>query len=91
MPKGGKTAPPSPPAHAEKSKLYRMIAAKERVTTPFEGKLTRLTEAQIAVFRDWINQGAVWKGAATPASTKSLEDMEGSAPVRLRLGVGMRL
>ncbi len=78
MLKGGQNGPAIVPGDAEKSKLFRMISGKEKVTMPFDGKLT---EAQIGVFRDWINQGAVWEGAAVvasgaPTSTKSLEDME---------------
>src|SRR5712692_4236626 len=76
MRNAGKNGPAIVPGDAEESKLYRMIAGKEKVTMPFDDKLT---DAQIAAFRDWINRSAVWEGAAAaaaPASTKSLEDME---------------
>src|SRR6185503_3781923 len=56
--KGGARGPAIQPGKAEESRLYRVIAGLEKPSMPMDGKLTA---EQIAIIRDWINQGAVWE------------------------------
>src|ERR1051326_7145916 len=76
--KGGTRGGAIVPGKADESRLYRVVAGIEKPSMPMDGKLTA---EQIAVIRDWINQGAVWEttrdDSKNPAtvSTASLEDM----------------
>jgi hypothetical protein len=85
MLKGGQKGPAVVPGNAEQSRLYRLVAGLEKPSMPMDGKLS---EAQAATLRDWINQGALWEGeqvakaAPTVAPSKSLEDMEIPAEAR---------
>src|SRR5579872_3656373 len=77
--KGGQHGAAIIPGNADQSKLYRLITGKEKPAMPLDGTLA---DNEIALLRDWINQGAVWDRSAAPVSsptarsTKSLEDME---------------
>ncbi|MEK7756342.1 MAG: c-type cytochrome domain-containing protein, partial [Planctomycetota bacterium] len=79
MLKGGQKGPAVVPGKADLSRLYKLVSAQEKPSMPLDGKLT---DAQVATLREWINQGAVWEGAetvkapATTAATASLEDMQ---------------
>jgi len=64
--KGGKRGPSIVPCKADESRLYRLVAGLEKPAMPLDGKLTA---AQIALIKDWIDQGAVWEGAAPSATT----------------------
>jgi mono/diheme cytochrome c family protein len=61
---GGKSKVPAiVPGNAAKSELLRRITAKDgddRMPPPKSGK--KLSSAQIATLRDWIQQGAKWEG-----------------------------
>src|SRR5437899_9717066 len=75
--KGGEKGPAIVPGKAEESKLYRLVAGLEKPAMPMDGKLTA---EQIAVIKDWINQGAPWEGAAAGKADSAsqlsvLEDM----------------
>ncbi len=54
------------PGNAEGSRLYRRIAGLEQPSMPAQG--TPLTAAQVAVVKQWIDEGAKWEAAA-PSST----------------------
>ena len=72
--KGGAKGADLIPGKAEESRLYRLVAGLEKPSMPMDGKLTA---AQIAKIKDWIEQGAVWDGATpeptSAVSTASLE------------------
>jgi len=51
------------PGNAEASRLYRRIAGLEKPSMPAQG--TPLTAAQVAVLKQWIDEGARWE-AVTP-------------------------
>ncbi len=57
MLKGGKHGPAIVPGDASQSRLYRRVSGQEDPRMPFGGKLS---DAEIAALRDWINKGAVW-------------------------------
>ena len=74
------------PGNAEASRLYRLVSGKEKPLMPLDG---RLTEAQVTLLHDWINQGAPWEGKdtiegsrAASSSTAALEEMEIPAEAR---------
>ncbi len=63
--KGGEKGPAIGPGKPEESKLYRLVAGLEKPAMPMDGKLT---PEQVAVFRQWINEGAKWEGAVAADS-----------------------
>ncbi len=78
MLKGGQHGPAIVPGKAESSRLFRRVAGKEKPSMPLDGKLS---DSDVAVLRDWINQGAVWEGAETAqaktaSSTAAFEEMK---------------
>jgi len=74
------------PGNAEQSRLYRFVAGLEPIRMPMGGEA--LTTAQIAGFRNWIDQGATWDGPAAASTTAAanpvtaLERMEITAEQR---------
>ncbi|MBI1786676.1 MAG: PSD1 domain-containing protein [Acidobacteria bacterium] len=76
--KGGEKGPAIVPGKAAESKLYRLIAGLEKPAMPMDGKLS---DSQIATFKNWIDQGAQWEAAAggasrdTVAQLSALEEM----------------
>ncbi len=82
--KGGERGLDIVPGNAEKSRLYRFVAALEEPTMPMGGKLSA---AEIESIRLWINQGATWEGAektpGAPATvTSTSHDPLLDAPIR---------
>ena len=65
---GGQHGPAIVPGDAESSRLYRLVAGKEEPRMPFGGKLS---DSQVAVLRDWINQGAEWEAAGSASASGS--------------------
>src|SRR5437899_2706085 len=59
--KGGKRGPAIVPANAEKSLLYKAVARSGDLQMP-PGK--PLSAEEIAIIRNWINDGAHWDSAA---------------------------
>src|SRR3954453_17248553 len=81
--KGGVRGAAIVPGKAVESRLYRVVSGLEKPAMPMDGKLS---EAQIAAIRDWIDHGAVWSADA-PATTaagslSSLEEMAIPAEAR---------
>src|SRR5262249_13202995 len=75
--KGGVKGADIVPGKAEESRLYRLVAGLEKPAMPMDGKLS---DAEIARIKDWINQGAGWDTSAAPAapataSLAGLKDM----------------
>jgi hypothetical protein len=74
--KGGERGPAMVPGNAAESRLYRLIAGKEKPSMPMDG--TKLTDEQIRAIQDWIEQGAPWGesggGQSTPAAA-AVEEM----------------
>ena len=58
--KGGKDGVVIVPGDAEKSELYRRITLPKGNDDIMPNEGDPLTKAQTDLFRDWINQGAVW-------------------------------
>jgi len=80
MLRGGERGPAIVPGNADASRLYRLVSGKEKPSMPLDGKLT---EAQLAILRGWINQGAPWGGEdfvetnkIASSSTSALEEMD---------------
>jgi hypothetical protein len=63
--KGGQHGPAIVPGDAAASRLYRHLTGQEQPQMPMGG---RLTDAQIAVIKAWIDNGAEWDQAASPAA-----------------------
>src|SRR5262249_26956484 len=71
--KGAKHGPVIVPGNAAESHLYRRLTGQETPPMPLGG---RLTDAEIALVKDWIDSGAEWDagralapGAVTGTST----------------------
>ena len=63
--KGGKHGPAIVPGDAAASRLYRRLTGEEKPQMPMGG---RLSDAEIAIIRNWIDSGAAWDAtAAMPA------------------------
>jgi Planctomycete cytochrome C len=58
--KGGKNGPVLMPGAADKSEVYRRITLPKGHDDVMPNEGDPLTTAQTDLFRDWINQGAVW-------------------------------
>jgi mono/diheme cytochrome c family protein len=63
---GGPTAVIAP-GRAEGSELYRRITLPPHDEEIMPNRGDPLTKAQIAILRDWINQGAIWPEKTAPA------------------------
>ena len=62
--KGGKHGPAIVPGDAAASRLYRRLTGEEKPQMPMGG---RLSDAEIAIIRNWIDSGAAWDATeATP-------------------------
>jgi hypothetical protein len=64
--KGGEGGVVLVPGNAAKSRMYRMAAGLDKPAMPLGGKLKA---EDIEAIRLWIDQGAVWDGAAKPLIT----------------------
>src|SRR5262245_29646512 len=56
--RGGARGSAIVPGKAEDSRLYRVIAGLDKPAMPLGG--SKLTDAQVASIKSWINQGAHW-------------------------------
>src|SRR4029077_4898623 len=50
------------PRNAQASRLYRRVAGLERPPMPAQG--TPLTATEVAVIKQWIDEGATWEATA---------------------------
>ncbi len=75
--KGGERGAALVPGNATESRLFRLITGKEKPSMPMDG--TKLTDEQIALVKEWIEQGAAWdgeRGADQPlAAPVAVEEM----------------
>jgi mono/diheme cytochrome c family protein len=55
------------PGQAEDSFMYRLVAGLDKPAMPLGGN--RLTDAQIALIKNWIDQGAHWDAGVVAAKT----------------------
>ncbi|MCU1337226.1 MAG: hypothetical protein JWO19_2807 [Bryobacterales bacterium] len=76
--KGGEHGPAIVPGKADESRLYRLVAGLEKPAMPMDG--SKLTAAQIAAFKTWINDGAHWDLAAAPAVSTSASPSSAPLP-----------
>ncbi|HEY6343952.1 MAG TPA: PSD1 and planctomycete cytochrome C domain-containing protein [Bryobacteraceae bacterium] len=77
--RGGARGSAIVPGQAEDSRLYRMIAGLDKPAMPLGGN--KLTDAQIATIKNWIDQGAHWDAGAAAAkvpadATHAFVDLE---------------
>ena len=64
---GGKRGPAMLPGHSAASPILKAVThADPKLAMPPGGKLS---DADIAVLRDWIDNGAAWSGASTATAT----------------------
>ena len=75
--RGGEHGASIVPGNAEKSRLYRLVAGLDKPAMPIGGKIT---PDEVEAFRLWINQGAVWEGAAAVITQRA--DPLQDAPIR---------
>jgi hypothetical protein len=57
------------PGHAEDSRLYRLAAGMDKPAMPLGAN--KLSDAQLATLKTWIDQGAHWDAAVAGAKTQS--------------------
>ena len=67
MLKGGDKGPALVPGNAEGSAIYRRIAGIETPQMPMQPQ-PPLSEREVAILKNWIDQGAPWEGVAAQAS-----------------------
>lgn len=65
--RGGARGSAIVPGHAEDSRLYRLAAGLDKPVMPLGGN--KLTDAQLAAIKTWIDQGAHWDAGAVGAKT----------------------
>ena len=66
--RGGARGSAVVPGRAEDSRLYRMVAGLDKPAMPLGG--SKLTDAQIAAIKNWIDQGGHWDAGAVGAKTQ---------------------
>jgi hypothetical protein len=66
--RGGARGSAIVPGQAEDSRLYRMVAGLDKPAMPLAG--SKLTDAQIAAIKNWIDQGGHWDAGAVGAKTQ---------------------
>jgi hypothetical protein len=64
--KGGEHGAAIVPGNADRSKLYRAVAGLDDISMPMEGD--KLTPAELAAVKTWIDQGAQWAAPVTAAA-----------------------
>ena len=67
--RGGTRWPAIVPGHAEDSYMYRLAAGLDKPAMPLGGK--KLTDAQLATIKNWIDQGAHWDTDVVVAKTST--------------------
>ena len=70
MLKGGESGPAVIPGNADASPLYRHIAGLQAPAMPM-APVPALNTQQIALIKDWINQGAKWTDAVASSATSA--------------------
>jgi hypothetical protein len=78
--KGGARGPAIVPGDAASSRLFRLVAGLEKPAMPLDGKLT---EAQVAAVKNWIDQGAAWEDTA-PGGPQTVTVVEPPIPPEAR-------
>ena len=68
MLKGGENGPAVIPGHAEESPLYRRVAGLQAPAMPMK-PVPPLNAQEIALLKDWIDQGAKWPSSTGIAPT----------------------
>jgi hypothetical protein len=76
MLKGGEKGPALVPGDAAASSLYKRITGSQQPVMPMP-PVPALNAAEIAVVKNWIDQGAQWASAAAPAAPASTSSSTG--------------
>ncbi len=71
---GGTQGPALVPGRAEESRLFRMVAGLDQPSMPMSGDA--LTDAELAAFRTWIDEGAHWDTDAATSAADALAALE---------------
>ena len=74
---GGTKGPALVPGRAEDSRLYRMVAGLDQPSMPMTGD--PLSDAELAAFRTWIDEGAHWDAAGATSAADALAALENDA------------
>jgi hypothetical protein len=81
--KGGVRGAAIVPGNSGDSRLYRLVAGLEKPAMPLDGKLS---DAQVAALKKWIDEGAPWAAdvstATSAAPLAALEEMQISPDAR---------
>jgi hypothetical protein len=72
--KGGYHGPAVVPGDSAKSVLVQVITATHKEVDPMPKKGERLTAAQVALIKQWIDEGAVWPEAASVKTVAAGKD-----------------
>lgn len=65
--KGGESGAVIKPGHADDSLLIEYVSGKGDTVMPPKGK--RLSDAEVATLRTWVDSGATWPVTSTPSAT----------------------
>ena len=74
---GGTKGPALVPGRAEESRLYRMVSGLDQPAMPMTGD--PLSDAELAAFRTWIDEGAHWDTAGATTAADALAALENDA------------
>src|SRR5713101_5016483 len=67
MLKGGATGPAILPGHADESLILKRVSGQVKPQMPM-APIPALTAGEIAILKDWIDQGAIWSSQADSVS-----------------------
>ncbi len=79
MLKGGEKGPAVVPGNAEASPLYRRVAGLQTPAMPM-APVPALNAQEVALLKNWIDQGAKWTPAAAPVPTAAPAVSASAAP-----------
>ncbi len=76
MLKGGENGPALVPGNASASLLYKRITGQQQPLMPM-APVPALTAKEIALVKDWIDQGAIWSSSSAPAPASTSANSNG--------------
>ena len=72
--RGGASGPAIVPGRAEDSRLFRVVSGLDQPVMPMDGR--RLTDAEVAAVRAWINDGVHWDAESVTSVAEALAAAE---------------
>jgi uncharacterized protein DUF1553/uncharacterized protein DUF1549/cytochrome c len=85
--KGGDKGPAIVPGNAEASRAYRRVAGMEQPLMPM-APMPPLSSEEVAVLRDWINQGAKWESGKAIQSSVAPTVLDPKAQNKISVASG---